>query len=536
LIQAFLGIAIGLHLNSENFPRKWMVSFGFVLFLSGIGFALQSGKSIWMPFFWEISSLGTFFSFFQKEQFESSSRLSILLSFLSSGISAVLLLGWIYTPEGDFYSVLFLLLALLLKSSFSVFHLWYPLFHKGSTPSISAGLSSVSSIMPLLIYLQYLHPVIQQPVIFKIFIPIAGAGVFLGGFTAFFNKDIRQSLAYSSIESINFLWLLLFLAGFWKTEILDSPIELQDGFLLLFYITLAHHSISKAYQFFLFGKVISISESSSIDENRGVGRLLQMSTILAGVGTFSYILIPGTLGFTSESTYLYMLSKILEIPGKKTIIVVPALIFILFGQVLGSVAHLRMYLTIFLSIPSKITDRVNNKNNFSYSLLYLACLQFLIPIGISGLFLGNNFLSLPLYKNFGGWFWQILWINLISIIVYYTIYRTQMKPSATNKISWDCGNQYAGPELSIPSSVISDPLHDSLGAMINRDTGESKVDLWLLERIQRVLNIGEIWIEKTESGDLSNYIAFSSISLLVTFFIILFLRFYKDALWKILTS
>src|SRR5690606_6192647 len=114
------------------------------------------------------------------------------------------------------------------------------------------------------------------------------------------------------------------LAGLAKTsEIIDFQI-LENGFISVFYISIVQHSISKTFQFLLIGRLIN-ENNSSIDRLRGKGRSLGLPIPLTLLGTLSCIGIPGTTGFISESMYLILSSRLLEIPSSKSIVVLPVL-------------------------------------------------------------------------------------------------------------------------------------------------------------------------------------------------------------------
>jgi hypothetical protein len=65
--------------------------------------------------------------------------------------------------------------------------------------------------------------------------------------------------------------------------------------------------------------------------------------------------------------------------------------------------------------------------------------------------------------------------------------------------------------------------------------GESNFDSWLKIKILNIFKLGKVWISEVESGDISNYIAFSSTSLLLTLLVLVIFKFYKDSSWNILT-
>jgi hypothetical protein len=175
-------------------------------------------------------------------------------------------------------------------------------------------------------------------------------------------------------------------------------------------------------------------------------------------------------------------------------------------------------------IPSKYTI---------YSLVYLSLLLTLIPIVLTGFMTYTGFFQMD--KGLNQWFLTLFNVSVISFIFYFIMIYGKFSHRIEKRVLWDCGNNYRGSELSIPASVISEPLHDSLGLTTSMIDGESQLDDWLKKKLINLLNIGKIWIREVESGDISNYIAFSSTSLLITLAIIFFYKFYKDKSWNFLT-
>ena len=536
LLQAVTGFSIFLYSLGEESKNRNGVLIGFILFFSGLAGSYFSGRTIYLPFCWELSTLGAFVVY-SSETYSKLKTKSLIALYTASGVSGILLTCWVFLPPDNSVANIYFLVAVLIKSAFSFFHLWYPDLHEGSPTSSSAAFSGVAINLPLLLFVHYFNPEFLATFAYKVLVPIAGVGIFLGGVTSFFSKDIKKILAYSTIEKVNFLWLCLFLHKLWIQGI-DAEMDFfAEIFLILFYITLLHHSISKSFQFLVFGNLRDLAGTNSIDEAKGIGRIAGIPFLLLGFGTFSFALLPGTLGFVSEATYLYLISRVVDLESGKSIVILPAMVIFIIGLALGSMAHIRLYLTLTLSIPS---DELINRNKGKipskytiYSLVYLSLLLTLIPIALTGFMTYTGFFQMD--KGLNQWFLTLFNVSVISFIFYFIMIYGKFSHRIEKRVLWDCGNNYRGSELSIPASVISEPLHDSLGLTTSMIDGESQLDDWLKKKLINLLNIGKIWIREVESGDISNYIAFSSTSLLITLAIIFFYKFYKDKSWNFLT-
>jgi hypothetical protein len=90
--------------------------------------------------------------------------------------------------------------------------------------------------------------------------------------------------------------------------------------------------------------------------------------------------------------------------------------------------------------------------------------------------------------------------------------------------SWDCGNNYGGAELSIPGSVISDPVYNSFGRYFIDKRGELYFDNAINNALISSLGLGRFWIGKVEAGEISYYLLFTTVSFLLSLFFIIVLK------------
>ncbi|EOQ87135.1 NADH-ubiquinone/plastoquinone complex I subunit [Leptospira yanagawae serovar Saopaulo str. Sao Paulo = ATCC 700523] len=525
-IQAFIGFASFMLVLSYEPKEKNKVTLGYAIFWSALGVCYLAGKSLLLPIALEITSFSTILIYsgtdFGKKQIESLGSL-----LLASGISALFLSAWVMLPDGDSIGILLLLFGLLIKSGFSGFHIWLPKVNEGGPSHALGAFAGVLEIFPLLLFYRYVLPNQMDPIVYQILFPLAALGIFFGGITSFFHKNPKISLAYSSIESLNFLWLCLIITGMFQFSGDIELMNLSNSFRILFFLSLFHHSFSKTFQLFSIGMVSRLVPFDSSDSLKGIGRLLGMSPILLGAGTFSYAVIPGTLGFVSEATYFYLNVRILDLPIGRSVFLLPSMIFIFFGIVLGGFTHLKLYFTMFLSLPSNkmsVLPIDNERKKWLYiSLFSLSIMIFAFPLVLP------FFIQLPMLKPFADtslekWFINLSFVSFLSlaVITLFIIfdklsYRKQM---SLKRKGWDCGGGYDGHELSIPSTVFSEPLKNSLGRYFINKNGDSKVDHYILLLVTSFFKFGTRFISstnQTKDEDISRYLAISSIFLIFIF-------------------
>lgn len=518
-LQAVAGSVILLYARGYEHKNQIKIYIGYLIFFLGLSGSYLSGKTFLLLFFWEISTVGAIFIYLGGEFSEKAIK-SIVNLFLASSISMILLCVWIFLPDNDRTGFYFLLAALMLKSAFSGLHFWLPPAHSGPPAHGSAAYSGLMINLPILLFSKY-SAGIQDLKNVEILILFSGLGVFMGGVTSFFNTDIKKSLAYSTIENSNFLWLCVLAAEIWGQEQNPELKGLGSSFLFLFFTAMAHHSLSKTFQFLSFGYIAKKAGSTIIDECRGFGRKLELSFLSKSAGTFSFLGIPGSPGFIAECSFLYLASVIISLPVSKSEIILPSLVFITIGLAAGSAAHMKLYLSMNLSVSPRKEETVSHSEtvNISLNILGYMIILFTPVLGAMLLFYEPVRAAVPVY--FSEWMLDICSAG-IAVIIFSAVYAVSAKRNKVeSRVLWDCGNGYRGTEISIPASVISDPLFRSMGTYLHTDDGESRIDRGFFSLIKSVLNLGRFWNRLLESGDLANYLFFSAAALLVSVAVLL---------------
>ncbi|GBF49872.1 formate hydrogenase subunit B [Leptospira ryugenii] len=519
VLQAYIGFSAFALVQSYEMVHSNRITFGYVIFWSALGICYLAGKSVLLPVSLEIASFSTIIIYsgteFGKKQIESLGSL-----LFASGIAVLFLSAWVFLPEEDPRGYYFLTIGLLVKSGFSGFHIWLPKVNEGGPSHALGSFAGALEIFPLLLFCRYVLPNLQDPFLYSILFPLAALGVFFGGITSYFHKDPKKALAYSSIESINFLWLCLAISGMFQSSSEPDLRFLSHSFLILFYLSLLHHSFSKTFQLFSIGMVARLRNSSSTDEMKGIGRLIGINPLWMGLGTFSYAVLPGTLGFISEATYLFLNAKILDMPLGRSVFLLPAMIFIFFGIVLGGFTHIRLFLSLFLSFPRtdfSLTEWNDTRRFWVFlSLGSLGIMIIGIPLCLP-FFLKIPFLQKHLDPSLAIWLSQLSIVSCITVAFILSLVWFRWSHRITKRQYWDCGNQYIGPELSVPSTVFTEPLRNSLGRYFLTPKGLSIIDQSIFSIFSYILNIGQFLVEKKKNHDeeVSKYLAISSAFLII---------------------
>lgn len=516
LLQALIGNIILFYARGYEHKNEIKILFGYLVFFFGLSGSYLAGKSFWLLFFWEISTVGAIFIYFGGP-FTIKGIRSIVALFLASSISMVLLCVWIFLPLDSTAGFYFLVAALLIKSAFSGLHYWLPEAHSGPPAHGSAAYSGLMINLPILLFVRYSSGYTQELPYMEYLILIAGLGVFLGGITSFFHFDIKKALAYSTIENCNFMWLNLLISRLWIND--PDPVlhDLGLSFLYLFFITLLHHSLSKVYQFLSFGYLAKRAGSTITDDCKGAGRIAGLSLFGMSMGSLSFAMIPGTIGFLSESTFLYLSATLIGLPITNSEMILPALIFISTGLTVGASAHIKLFLSLVLSVPRNPVSSVEPAPpGIRISLNALGVLIIAFPSLLIVPFIYNNSFSVPVPEILKSWVWQALFISAAVLAFAVLVFTTRLRHRVKTRELWDCGSGYRNHDVSIPGSVISDPLTQSMGKYLLTESGDSRVDAGLLKVITKILNTGRFWNRFFESGELSTYLFLSAVALLIS--------------------
>ncbi|MCE9501083.1 MAG: formate hydrogenase, partial [Leptospira sp.] len=475
LIQTISANAILFYVFGYEHRNHGLIQVGYLFFFGGLSGAYLAGKTFWLLFSWEILTFGAILVY-SGGIFDHKAIRSIIAIFLKSGFSLIFLTGWIFHSDAE-TGLLFLVCGLLIQAAFIGVHVWLPEAHSGGPAHSSAAYSGLMVNLPLLLFVRY-APIHSSSIgLAQYLIPLAAFGVFFGAITSFFQNDVKKSLAYSTIENLNFLWLILFISGYWIRNTEPRIYELGKSFMILFYFTLIFHSFSKTFQFLSFGYLCKIAKTNIVDECKGIGRISGISTLVLSPGTFNFLILPGTMGFLAEATFLFLNSKVLDLPYGRSIFVLPAIVFMMFGLVIGSAAHIRLFLPMVLSVPANETKTgIIAPFPVRFSLYFLGVSMLFSPVVVLSVFFFNESLGSWTPAFLYEWLKTLLLISSAMILFFLSLVIFRWAHRIRNRKLWDCGNKYRGAELSVPSSTFSDPLIESIGKYFNTRIGFSRID------------------------------------------------------------
>ncbi|CDI49441.1 complex I subunit 5 family protein [Clostridium tetani] len=205
------------------------------------------------------------------------------------------------------YAIVFLIIfGFGIKAGMFPLHIWLPKAHPAAPAPASAVLSGVllkTGIFGIMITSQIITP--EDKNISLVILVLGFMTMFIGGFLAMFQRNIKRILAYSSMSQMGYVLVGIGLMGI-----------LEKHKYMAFYGTTYHiinHMIFKVLLFMIAGVIYMYLHELSINHIGGFGRNKKLLKILFFIAICGITAMPGFNGFISKNILHHALleSKIL---------------------------------------------------------------------------------------------------------------------------------------------------------------------------------------------------------------------------------
>ena len=179
-----------------------------------------------------------------------------------------------------------------LKMALFPLHLWLPNAYTYAPSVVTAFLAATATKVSVYILLRFVFTVYGTEFAFesmhldRILMPLALVGIFVASTVAVFQRNIKRMLAYSSVAQIGYVVLGISFS---------SVTGLTAGILHLF-----NHALIKGGLFLVMGCIALRIGSVDIDDLRGIGRRMPVTTFAWALGGLGLIGVPLTAGFVSK--------------------------------------------------------------------------------------------------------------------------------------------------------------------------------------------------------------------------------------------
>jgi formate hydrogenlyase subunit 3/multisubunit Na+/H+ antiporter MnhD subunit len=186
---------------------------------------------------------------------------------------------------------LYLVFAMLIvgfgvKSAIVPMHTWLPDAHPEAPSPISAMLSGIVIETGLYAMVRVLY-LLFEPSFFTLpMMILAILTMSLGNIMALLQSDLKRLLAYSSIAQIGYM-------------LIGVSTGLSYGLLGTF-MHVFNHSLMKGMAFLAAGNIVHETGTRDLNELKGVGRMMPMTTFAITVAFLGLGGVPGTSGFISK--------------------------------------------------------------------------------------------------------------------------------------------------------------------------------------------------------------------------------------------
>ncbi len=195
-----------------------------------------------------------------------------------------------------------LMMGFAVKASMFPLHVWLPKVYPAAPTPATAVLSGVLSKVGIYGIILVTVFIMNKDTFFSgILLIFSFFSMFIGGFLALFQRNVKRILAYSSMSQIGYMLMGVALMGL-----------LKDHGEIAFYGSIYHivnHAFFKVLLFMGAGVIYMILEEFSINKIKGFKRHKIILKVLFLIGILGVIGMPGFNGFISKTLLHHALSE-----------------------------------------------------------------------------------------------------------------------------------------------------------------------------------------------------------------------------------
>lgn len=203
------------------------------------------------------------------------------------------------TLEQQIYLFLGFFIAFAIKIPMVPLHTWLPDAHYEAPTGGSVILAAITLKLGAFAMLRFLLPItIGACYLFsKYVIPASLVAIIYIGFITFIQKDFKKLIAYSSIASMGFVTMGMFMVfPLLASKVTDLAILSLNGAL----IQMLSHGLIASGLFFCVGMLFDRSKTHTIKNFSGLASVMPLFASLFMLLCLSNVAIPGTFGFIGE--------------------------------------------------------------------------------------------------------------------------------------------------------------------------------------------------------------------------------------------
>jgi NADH-quinone oxidoreductase subunit M len=198
------------------------------------------------------------------------------------------MMGQSFSHEFQFWIFLAFFVSFAIKVPMFPFHTWLPAAHVEAPTAGSVLLASVLLKMGTYGFLRFSLP--MAPYATQLFTPLilwlSVIAILYGGFTALAQTDLKKLVAYSSVAHMGFATLGIFALN--KAGV--------EGAVLV----MINHGVTTGALFIIVGIIYERLHSRDLAQAAGMGKIMPVFAMFAGIFALSSLAFPGTNSFIGE--------------------------------------------------------------------------------------------------------------------------------------------------------------------------------------------------------------------------------------------
>lgn len=370
-----------------------------------------------------------------------------------------------------------------LKSGIMPLHIWLPNAHPAAPSHVSALMSGV--MLKVAVYglgrFMFMFTGMEE-IWYGLIIMIAGLiSAFLGVLYATMEKDMKRSLAYSSVENMGIIFAamgcgsVLYALGYLPLSIVAFTAALVHAF---------SHSLMKGLLFMSAGAVMHATGSKNMELMGGLLKKMPYTALFTLIGAMSLASLPFTAGLAGEWLVLQSyvtLAQLASTPEMRLLVIFAFVILGLTGATaLG--CFVRMYGIIFLGrARSNIVEKAHEMPFFMLAGMGLSAFMIVV-VGVvpdplvnlmQKVLCGSNAIPMGTYIGVT-WFGSgsislyspVLLLAITGAVLVIVLAAVCSKGFVHNDVTWNCGT-YPTERQQYSATGFSKPLRRAFDFILN---------------------------------------------------------------------
>ena len=408
VIVLFLGLLCAIHSKSSiehEVPGKNASFFTvYQLFITGLCGVTVTGDIFNMYVFIEILSLAAYALVASKGGIALRAGFTYLVMGSIGACFFLLGIGFLYAVTGSLNihdlslllpplygnrvvqaAFIFFIVGLGIKMAIFPLHTWLPDAHPAAPSPISAMLSGIMIMVGFYALIRVLFTLYPFYYHYGLILLILGLlSMTVANLFAFFQKDLKRLLAYSSIVNMGIVATGAGVAAYILSTVAEpskSPPEAASLAMAGALLHILSHGVGKAMVFLGSGNIHYGIHTRELAKMGGIGRDMPFTGYSMSVGLLSLLGLPPLLGFWSK--FLIIMSVALAIRSVGGVVLITTFILLLFNVIYAAAYYLRVTKVLMIESGAVRTHEAPFPMVFPVVVFALFCLiGGLFPISL----------------------------------------------------------------------------------------------------------------------------------------------------------